>query len=326
MSQHLLRREALTLLTTCLMVALPCAGHAQNYPNKPITLVVGSTPGGILDTVGRIVAKGLEKMGQPVVVQNLPGAGSSLATAAVASAAADGYTIAMVPTSYAINPSVYTKLPFDTKRDFLPISHSVNLANVLVVHPSLPTKTLHEFIELAKKKPGEITYGSAGNGQSNHLSAENFKSAAGIQMAHIPYRGSSAAMTDLLGGTVNAMFVDALSATPYIKAGKLRALAVSGTSRLPSLPDVPTFADAGLPSFDANSWLGVVVRKGTPPEVVSKLASAAAGVMHDPEIRAKLIAMGVQPVGSTPEQFVKFLDIQFESYATAVKRAGVKID
>lgn len=320
------RKQALTLLTVGLMAAMPCTGQAQSYPNKPITFVIGSTPGGILDTVGRIVAKGLEKMGQPVVVQNLPGAGSSLATAAVAAAAPDGYTVAMVPTSYAINPSVYTKLPFDTKRDFVPISQSVNLANVLVVNSSFPAKNLQEFIEFAKKKPGEITYGSAGNGQSNHLSGENFKAAAGVQMTHVPYRGSSAAMTDVLGGNISAMFVDTLTATPHIKAGKLRALATSGTARLPALPDVPTFAESGLPNFDANSWLGVVVRKGTPPEVAAKIASAAAGVMHDPEVRAKLIAMGVQPVGSTPEQFVKFLDIQFDSYANAVKRAGVTLD
>lgn len=326
MSYFKFRKQALTFLTAGLLAAVPYAVHAQSYPNKPITFVVGSTPGGILDTVGRIVAKGLEKMGQPVVVQNLPGAGSSLATAAVASAPADGYTIAMVPTSFAINPSVYTKLPFDTKRDFLPISQSVSLANVLVVNPSLPARTLQEFIELAKKRPGEMTYGSAGNGQSNHLSGENFKAAAGIQMNHIPYKGSSAAMVDLLGGTINAMFVDTLTATPQIKAGKLRALATSGTSRLPALPDLPTFAESGLPNFDASSWLGVVVRKGTPPEVAARITSAATEVMHDPEVRAKLIAMGVQPVGSTSEQFVKFLDIQFDNYANAVKRAGVKLD
>jgi tripartite-type tricarboxylate transporter receptor subunit TctC len=232
----------------------------------------------------------------------------------------------MVPTSYAINPSVYTKLPFDTKRDFLPISHSVNLANVLVVNSSFPAKSLQEFIDLAKKKPGDITYGSAGNGQSNHLSAENFKAAAGIQMIHVPYKGSSAAMTDLLGGNISAMFVDTLTATPQIKAGKLRALATSGNTRLVALPEVPTFAESGLPNFDANSWLGVVIRKGTPPEIAARIASAAAGVMHEPEVRNRLVAMGVQPVGSTPEQFVTFLDTQFESYAAAVKRAGVKLD
>ena len=326
MSPQNFRKQALTLLTVGVLAAVPCAAQTPTYPNKPLTFVIGSTPGGILDTVGRIVAKGLEKMGQPVVVQNQPGAGSSLAMATVASAPADGYTIAMVPTSYAINPSVYTKLPFDTKRDFLPISHSVNLANVLVVNSSFPAKSLQEFIDLARKKPGEITYGSAGNGQSNHLSAENFKAAAGIQMIHVPYKGSSAAMTDLLGGNISAMFVDTLTATPQIKAGKLRALATSGNTRLVALPEVPTFAESGLPNFDANSWLGVVIRKGTPPEIAARIASAAAGVMHEPEVRNRLVAMGVQPVGSTPEQFVTFLDTQFESYAAAVKRAGVKLD
>jgi tripartite-type tricarboxylate transporter receptor subunit TctC len=321
------RAPLLALAAACTLALTPAAGRAQAaaYPAKPITFVVASTPGGILDTVGRIVAKGLEKLGQPVVVQNIPGAGSTLGTAAVANAAPDGYTVGMVATSHAINPSVYSKLPYDTRRDLQPVSHSVNLINALVVAPTSPARTLQDFIELAKKKPG-MTFASAGNGQSNHLSGEMLATEAGIKLTHVPYKGSSAALPDVMSGTVDAMFMDALSTTPQVKAGKLRALAVSGSARLAVMPEVPTFAEAGLPRLDANSWLGVVVRAGTPPEVVAKLGAAAAAVMHEPEIRAKLVAMGVQPVGSTPEQFAKFLDAEYARYAAAVKAAGVKLD
>ncbi|MCW5656866.1 MAG: tripartite tricarboxylate transporter substrate binding protein [Burkholderiaceae bacterium] len=320
------RRITLCALAACAAGALPLPGRAQAYPSKPITFIVASTPGGILDTIGRIVAQGLEKMGQSVVVQNIPGAGSTLGTAAVAKAPPDGYTVGMVATSHAINPSVYAKLPYDTRRDLQPISHSVNLSNVLVVHPAVPARNLQEFIELAKKKPGEITFGSAGNGQSNHLSGELFNVAAGIRMTHVPYKGSAAAMVDVLGGTIHAMFVDVLSAAPHITSGKLRALAVSGSRRLPLMPEVPTFAEGGMAHFDANSWLGVVVRSGTPADVVESLGAAAAAVMHDPAVRAKLMAMGVEPVGSTPKEYAKFLDAEFARYAAAVKAAGIKLD
>jgi tripartite-type tricarboxylate transporter receptor subunit TctC len=326
MNHSILRAPAMALLAAASLLALPRAALAQAYPSKPITFVVASVPGGILDTVGRIVARGLEKMGQPVVVKNIPGAGSTLGTAAVAAAPADGYTVGMIATSHAINPSIYTKLPYDTKRDLAPISHSVNLVNVLVVHPSVPANNLKEFIELAKRKPGELTYGSAGNGQSNHLSAEMLKTATGINLIHVRYKGSAAAMNDVLGGGLTGMFVDSLSSMPHVKAGKLKALAVSSDARLPIAPEIPTFAESGLPNFNANSWLGVVARTGTPPEVIAKIGAAAAQVMHDPEVQQRLIAMGVQPVGSTPEQFARFLDAEMQRYAAAVKSAGVKLD
>jgi len=324
MIHHPSRRTALsTMLSAAATAVLPIKARAQTYPSKPINFIVASVAGGILDTVGRFVAMGMEKMGQPVVVQNIAGAGSTLGTAAVVRAKADGYTVCMVATSHAINPSVYAKLPYDTKRDLQPISHSVNLINALVVSAGVPALTLKEFIDLAKKKPGELTFGSAGIGQSNHLSGELFCTAAGIHMTHVPYKGSAAALVDVMGGNVNSMFVDVLSAAPRVKSGGLRALAVSGNARQPALPDVPTFAEAGMPTFDANSWLGVVTKAGTPPEIVAKLGTAAAAAMQDPETRTKLIAMGVQPVGSTPEQFAKFLDAEYVRYAAAVKAAGI---
>jgi tripartite-type tricarboxylate transporter receptor subunit TctC len=321
-----LRTSFIAALASSSLLAGPSTVAAQEYPNKQINFVVASSAGGILDTVGRIVARHLEKLGQPVVVQNIPGAGSTLGTAAVARSAPDGYTVGMVATSHAINPSVYSRLPYDTKRDLIPISHSVNLVNVLVVHPSVPAENLKEFITVAKQKPGELNCGSAGNGQSNHLSLEMLKTAAGIDLKHIPYKGSALALNDVVGGFANCMFVDALSATQYVKTGKLRALAVSSASRIPGLPDVPTFAESGMPAFNANSWLGVVVRAGTPKNAIHKISAAAQEAMKDPEARERLISVGVEPVGSTPEQFERFLDAEMARYAAAVKAAGVKLD
>lgn len=320
------RRPLTTLLAAASVFLVPGTPRAETWPAKPVTLVVASLPGGILDTVGRIVAHGMEKMGQPVVVQNLPGAGSSLGTAAVARAAPDGYTLGMVATSHAINPSIYKRLPYDTQRDLVPISHAVNLINVLVVSPNTPVSTLKEFIALAKRKPGDLTYGSAGNGQSNHLSAEMLKSGAGIKLTHVPYKGSAAAIADVQAGMINCMFVDVLSAMPLIKAGKLKAIAVTSTARVPTAPDIPTFAESGMPEFQGASWLGVIGNAGMPRALVDKISANVAQTMRDPAVRQRLVSMGVEPVGSTPEQFAKFLDSETARYAAAVKTAGVALD
>lgn len=316
---------AALLSTTCLMLT-PLAAHANDYPNKPVSFVVASAAGGILDTIGRIVARGMEKMGQTVVVQNIPGGGSSLGTAAVARAPADGYTIGMVATSHAINPSVYKSLPYDTLSDFVTISHAVNLTNALVVHPSVPANTVQEFIAAAKRDPGKFNCGSAGNGQSNHLSLEMFNTEAGIKLNHVPYRGSAPALNDVLGGVLTCMFVDALSAKQHVATGKLKALAVTSSERVNELPNVPTFAESGMPEFDGNSWLAVVVRTGTPKDVVDKLGQSVAQTMKDPEVRQRLTAMGVVPVGALPAESQRFIEKEIARYATAVKSAGAKID
>lgn len=298
--------------------------YADTYPSKPITFVVASAAGGILDTIGRIVARGMEKMGQSVVVQNIPGGGSSIGTAAVARAPADGYTVGMVATSHAINPSVYKKLPFDTVKDFTTISHAVNLTNVLIVHSSVPANTLQEFIALAKREPGKLNCGSAGNGQSNHLSLEMFNLDAGVKLVHVPYKGSALALNDVLSGTLTCMFVDALSAKQHIATGKVKGLAVSSKERVQELPGVPTFAEAGLPNFDANSWLGVVVRAGTPQDIVDKLGQSVASTMRDPEVRQHLQSLGVVPVGALPAESQKFIEREISRYAAAAEKAGIK--
>jgi len=326
MTTFRLRQSLLTCAAAAGLLAAPSAFPTESYPTKPVMLVVASLPGGILDTVGRIVAHGMETMGQTVVVQNMPGAGSSLGTAAVARAAPDGYTLGMVATSHAINPSIYKHLPYDTGRDLVPISLAVNLVNVLVVSTNTPANNLAEFIALAKREPGKLTYGSAGNGQSNHLAGEMLKSAAGIQLTHVPYKGSSGAMVDVQAGQVNCMFVDVLSALPLIKAGKLKAIAVTSKARVPAAPDIPTFAEAGLPNFNVASWLGVIGRAGTPRDIVNKISATVTKTMQDPAVKSRLISMGVEPVGSTPEQFSKFLDIEMARNAMIIKTAGVKLD
>lgn len=309
--------------TLCFALAHQSA-HAETYPSKPINFVVASSAGGILDTVGRVIARGMEKMGQPVVVQNIPGGGSSIGTAAVARAPADGYTIGMVATSHAINPSVYKKLPYNTLTDFVTVSHAVNITNVLIISANIPVNNLQEFIALAKRQPGKLNCGSAGNGQSNHLSLEMFNLEAGVKLDHIPYKGSSLALNDVLGGVLTCMFVDSLTVKQHIATGKVKALAVSSKERVAELPNVPTFAEAGLPNFDANSWLAVVVRAGTSKGVVDKLGKSIADTMKDPEVQQRLRSLGVVPVGALPAQSQVFLEKEISRYATVVAKAGIK--
>ncbi len=297
------------------------------YPNRPIKMIVASTAGGILDTVGRTVATGLsEALGQPVVVENRPGAGGTIGTEGALKAPADGYLLVKVATSHAINPSVYSKMPYDTMKDLVAVSQTVNLTNMLVAHPSVPASNVRELIALAKAKPGSITYGSAGNGQSNHLSGALLASMADVQMTHIPYKGSAAALTDVLAGNVSMMFVDILSAMPHVRSGKLKVLAVTGLARSPAAPDYPTVAESGLPGFNGSSWLGLVARAGTPKEIVDQLSSAVSKVLNSPEVRQRLLSQGVEPVGSSSEQFTAFLTAEIGRWGQAVKVSGAKVD
>jgi tripartite-type tricarboxylate transporter receptor subunit TctC len=311
------------LLALALIASAPLAAHPL-YPAKPITLVIPTVAGGILDTIGRLVGKRIESLGQPVVYQNVPGAGSVLGTDVVARAAPDGYTLAVVATSHAINPSVYAKMPYDTVRDLAPIAHTVNLNNVLVVHPSVAAGNLQELIALAKSKPGTMTFGSAGIGQSNHLSGEMLKAATGIDILHVPYKGSAAAMTDVMAGHISMMFVDLLSAAPQVRAGKLKVIAATGLKRSAAAPDYPTLNESGAPGFNGNSWLGLVGRAGTPKEILEKVAAEVTRGLAEPETRQRLLSQGVEPVGGTPDEFAAFLDAETRRYAAAVRAAGIK--
>lgn len=316
------------LLLALMAQATPSSAQGTGpYPNRPIRMVVASAPGGILDTIGRIVATGIgPNLGQVVVVENRAGAGGIPGTEVVARAAPDGYTIVSVSTSHSINPSLYPKMPYDTLRDLVMISHTVNLKNVLVAHPSVPVNSVKELIALAKSKPGTLTFASAGNGQSNHLSGEIFKSMAGIDMVHVPYKGSAPGMTDTIAGNISVMFVDILSALPQIKAGRLKALGVTGSVRSPALPDVPTIQESGLPDFNGNTWLGMVAPAGTPREIVMRLSTETSKVLNAPDMRERLLAQGVEPVGSTPEQATAHLEAEMKRYAAAVKASGAKVD
>lgn len=292
--------------------------------SKPIRMVVASAAGGILDTVGRTIAQGItQRTGQQVIVENKPGAGGIIGTEIVAKAAPDGETIGKIATSHAINPAVYAKLPYDTMRDLAPVSQTVNITNVLVVQRSLPANNLSELIALARQQPGKLSFGSAGVGQSNHFSGEMLKQMAGIDLMHVPYKGSAPAMTDLLSGNITMMFVDALSSAPHVGAGKLKVIAATGLQRSAAFPQYPTLNESGLPGFNGNSWLGIVAPGGTPPAALNRLSGEVAAVLNSPEVRNKLISQGIEPVGSTPEAFKAFIETEMKNYAQTAKAAGI---
>ena len=314
------------------MVAFSCglmigqSAQAQvDYPNRSARIVVASVAGGILDTVARTIAQGLSvNTAQQFVVENKAGAGGLIGTEFVVKATPDGYTSGHVATSHAINPAVYAKMPYDTLRDLAAVAQTVNLTNLLVVQSSFPANNLLELIAVAKTQPGKLTFGSAGVGQSNHLSGEIFKQMAGIDLVHVPYKGSAPALIDLLAGTTSMMFVDALSAMPHIQSGKLKVIAATGLKRSTSLPQFPTLNESGLPGFNGNSWLGLVLPAGTLSSIVAQLSSQVSKVLNHPEMRAKLLSQGVEPVGSTPSEFKAFLESEIKRYGEAAKAANIQ--
>ena len=255
-----------------LSLSLTAAAQAQDYPNRPVRMIVPYTAGGGVDVVARLVSAELAKrLGQPIVVENKVGAGSNIGSDAAAKAAPDGYTLLMASPANAINMSLYRKMPYDTVRDLAPVALIGSVPSVLTINPALPAKTIQEFVALAKAKPGTLNYGSGGNGTSEHLAAEMFKAMAAINMVHVPYKGGAAAMTDVIGGQIDAMFSNQLGAMPHIKSGTLRVLGVADASRSPALPNTPTFAESGYPEFLVTVWWGVMTPAGTPKVVVERL-------------------------------------------------------
>ncbi len=310
------------------LAALALGAQAQTFPNKPIRLVCPFPPGGAVDIASRAVAHELtQSLGQPVTVDNRPGAGGNIGAEIVAKSPADGYTLLMTTSGImAINPALYSKLPFDPLKDFSPVSMVVSLNNVLVVNPSLPFKSVKDVIAAAKAQPGKLTYASSGNGTSIHLSGELFKSMAGVDMLHIPYKGSAPAVTDLLAGQVNMMFDNIPSSLPHIKAGKLRALAVTGSKRSQLLPDLPTIAEAGVPGYDSYVWFGVVAPAGTPADMVQKLNAAIAKAAASPAFRGRLTEQGYDIVTSTPEQMTDSIRGELAKWGKIVKASGARVD
>jgi tripartite-type tricarboxylate transporter receptor subunit TctC len=316
------------LSATCLLIAPALHAQTPTYPKQPITLVVPFTAGGPTDAMARALALKLaDRLGQPVLIDNRGGAGGGIAAEMVAKAPADGYTLFFGTTgTMAINPSLYSKLRYDPVKDFSPISLMATTANVLVVSPQIPAKNLAELVTLAKAKPGELNYGSAGNGSSNHLSGELFRSSASIQINHIPYKGSAPAMIDLLGGRLSMMFDTIAQQTQNIAAGKVRALAVTGPTRSPLLPNVPTAQEAGLKGFDVTIWFGVLAPKGTPAPVVERLHSEMVAVMGTDEMKKRMEAAGAESRSNTPTEFAALIKSDTLKWMPVVKNSGATID
>lgn len=302
---------------------------AATYPDKPLRLVVGFPPGQATDLVARAAAKKLqEALGQPVIVDNKPGAAGIIGSELVAKAAPDGYTLLVGSSgTMAINPSLYSKLPYHPLRDFQPVSLLSVVPLFLAVNPAFPAQTAADLVKLAKASPGKITYGSAGSGVTSHLTMELFKNAQGIDITHVPYKGSPAAVTDLIGGQVNAMIDTGPALLPHMKTGKVRVLAVASKSRNPAAPNVPTIAEAGLGNFEAPAWIGLAAPKGTPKEVIDALQKALNSAWRDAaDVRDQLNALGAEPAVMTPEEFTRYIQAEMEKWALAVKLSGAKVD
>ena len=311
-----------------IVLSVPLLAWAQAYPAKPIHLIVPFPPGGPTDIVGRLVAQKISQaLGQPVVVENRPGAGGTVGSTAAAKSPADGYTLLYGSTStLAIAPGLYPKLQYDPKASFAPVSLVSRGPILIAVNAELPAKTLKEFIALAKAKPGKINYGSAGSGTPPHLAAELFKSVAGVDLVHVPYKGGAPAISDLVGGQVQAIFEGQVVLLPHIKSGKVRALAITGQKRDPSLPDVPTSAEAGLPGYDANFWSGLVAPAGTPSQAIDVLNDALVRALATQEVREALARQGLEAFGTTPQEFAQFIGAEIEKWGRVVKTSGAKVD
>jgi tripartite-type tricarboxylate transporter receptor subunit TctC len=304
------------------------AGHAQAFPSKPIRLICPFPPAGSVDIASRAIAGELSKiLGQPVTVDNRPGAGGNLGGAEAARSAPDGYTLFMTTSGInAINPALYAKMPFDPIKDLTPVVALVSLSNVLAVHPSVKANSVAELTALAKAEPGKMTYASSGSGTSIHMSAEMFKHLAKVDILHIPYKGSAPAITDLLGGQVMMMFDNIPSALPHIKAGKLRALAVTGAKRDPLLPDVPTVAEAGVAGYESGVWFGLAVPAGTPKDVITRLNEAAVKGTGSPEFIKRMTEQGYTIIASTPDQMAEMNKAETARWGPIVKASGAKAD
>jgi tripartite-type tricarboxylate transporter receptor subunit TctC len=320
------RRGLLGLLFSALVsVCTPQALAQASYPNKPIRFIVPYPAGGGTDIVARLLAQKMtQSMGQSVLVENKPGASTLIGTEMLAKAAPDGYTLGLITDSHAINPSFFPKLPYDSVKDFSPVSQLVFVPLVMVAHPSLNVKTLPELIAAAKAKPGKINYASIGNGTPHNLSMEWVKSLAGIDMTHVPYKGVAPALTDLVAGQVDVMFTGSSSALPYVKAGRLNALAVSSAKRLDSFPDTPSVAEAALSEFDFMTWYGSAVPAGTPKEITQRLSREIGLALSQPDVKERLASLGVVGAPSSPDEFAAFMRKETAALARLVKLTGVK--
>lgn len=309
-------------------LAFSSAAIADAYPTKPIRLIIPFAVGGSTDNLGRVLAARLsEKLGQQVVADNRPGAGGNIGTDLVAKAPADGYTLLFATEgTLGINPSLYKKLPFDPEKDFTPIAQFASVPNILVVNPKVQAKTVQELAAYAKSKPASLNMGSAGNGTTNHLSGELFQSMTGTSFTHVPYKGSGPAMADLLANQIQLMFDNLPGSLPHVKAGSLRALAVTSAKRSPLLPDVPTMAEAGVPGYDVEVWFGVAAPKGLPAQTLATLSKAITEISQEPATIEKILNIGATPLTSTPAEFGSRIQEARLKWAPIVAHSGAKID
>ena len=311
-----------------LVTGIAPAQGAESYPARAVRMVVGFPPGGTTDIMGRIAAQKLsDTFGQQVIVDNRPGAGGNIATELVARAAPDGYTLLASPGStLTINPSLYAKLGFDTLRDFAPVTILAEVPNLLVVHPSLPARSVKELIALARSRPGQLNYASTGAGQSTHLSMELFKSMARVDLNHVPYKGSAPALTDLIGGQVTLMFDNMPTALPHAKSGRLRPLAVSTARRAAVFPELPTVAEAALPGFEVSVWFGILAPAQTPRDLVQRLNGVLAKALQASDVKTRLADQGAEAVGNTPEQFTDVIRADLAKWAKVIQAAGIRLE
>ncbi len=314
------------LLIGFLLAATPAL--AQTWPNRPLRLVVPFPAAGTTDIIAREVAAELTKsLGQQVVVDNRPGAGGNVGSDIVAKSAPDGYTIVMGTVgTHAINTSLYAKMPYDPVKDFAPVTLVAAVPNVLEVNNALPVKSVKDLIAYAKANPGKLNFASSGNGTSLHLSGELFKTMAGVDMLHIPYKGSAPAITDVISGQAQLIFDNLPSSIAFIRSGQLRAIAVTTLKRSPALPDIPTIDESGVPGFEATSWIGVLAPAGTPREIVNRLHDEIVKALNTPALKKSLQAQGAEPVGDTPEQFAEHIRNEIAKWAKVVKQSGAHVD
>jgi tripartite-type tricarboxylate transporter receptor subunit TctC len=322
-----LLRGLLFFAPAALACAIATAQPASTYPNKPIKIVVPFAPGGSTDLLARIMAQHMTvAWGQAVVVENRPGVGGTLGANMVAKAPADGYTLLLGTLHHTIAQAVYKNLPYNFGRDFAPVSVMAVVPNVVVINAAVPAKTIQEFVLLAKSRPGEFNYGTAGAGTAHHLIGEMFQLQAGVGLVHVPYKGSGPAVTDLLGGQVQVMFDTVTSALPQVKAGKTRALAVTTAKRSSALPDIPTLSETVLPGFDVGTWFGIVAPAGTPAPIVEKIYREIDRMVKAPEVRQQLVEIGAEPIGSTPTQMGTQIKAELSSYESLAKQIKLVVE
>lgn len=319
-------RRFLAALALCI-VQIPAWAQADDYPNRPIRFIAPIPAGGSTDVLTRDIARRLqERWGQPAVVENKPGSTGSIGAALVARAPADGYTLLLVNSGHVINGHVYAKLPYDPIKDFVPVVHATSLAMGLFVHPSVPARNLSEFLTLARAKPGGLSFATSGNGGAGHLGGELIKSATGIDMVHVPYRGSAPAIADVVAGQVPVSIADVPLAAPHVRSGALRPIALASAGRSAVLPDLPTFAELGIANVDFSVWVGFLAPAGTPRAIVDKLNREIVAIVREPAMKTRLLELGFEVVASSPAEFEHRMKADHDRFGAVVRNAGIKLE